>query len=114
MRTINKMPYIPMYVNDMLIHMNGMSATTRGIFITLIFHTWIRKCEWISIEEAQNIMAGFKTTPKQFEKAKKELRRYIAGDVFKFTELEEMWTEKVNISIKNSQAAKKRWEHKQN
>ena len=114
MRINNKMPFIPMYTTDMLIMMNGMCAATRGIFNTLIYYTWSRKCEWISIEEAREITAGFGTTPKQFERAIKEMNRYVANGVFKFTALEEIWNEKVNISIKNSQAAKKRWDNVKN
>lgn len=110
MKIENKLPYFPLYARDMLWVMSAMSASARGAFFTLLCETWSRNCEWITIDEAQKLMAGFKVTPKQFQKIRKELQRYVANGVFKFTSLEEDKENAIEISNKNKANANKRWE----
>lgn len=109
MRLENKLPYLKLYTKDMMTIMHSFRGTTRGILFTLICETWNRRCEWITIEEAKSIALSCQVTPKQFETIKKQLSRFIAGDVFKFTVLEELMNEAKSNSQKKKASADERW-----
>ena len=111
MKLDNKLPYIQLHTNDMLTIMNGFSMTARGVFITLICLTWSRRCECVKVDEIKEIAARGRVTNKRFERIKKELERYLTprGE-FKFTILEEMMNDAINISKERSKAAHKRWD----
>ena len=111
MKLENKLPYIQFHTNDWLTITRGLSLITKGFLIDLICITWSRRCIWIKLDEAKEIALRAGATTKQFEKIKKELQReYItANGEFKFTILEEMMNDAINISKERSRAANKRW-----
>ncbi len=111
MKLENKLPYIKFHTNDWLTITRGLSLITKGFLIDLICITWSRRCIWIKLDEAKEIALRAGATTKQFEKIKKELQRgYItANGEFKFTILEEMMNDAINISKERSRAANKRW-----
>ena len=110
MKLDNKLPYIQFHTNDWLTITRGLSLITKGFLIDLICITWSRRCVWIKLEEAKEIALRAGATTKQFEKIKKELQRYLtASGEFKFTILEEMMNDAINVSRERSKAAHKRW-----
>jgi hypothetical protein len=110
MKLDNKLPYIQFHTNDWLTITRGLSLITKGFLIDLICITWSRRCVWIKLEEAKEIALRAGATTRQFEKIKKELQRYLtASGEFKFTILEEMMNDAINVSRERSKAAHKRW-----
>tara|TARA_A100001015_G_scaffold297966_1_gene380083 strand:- start:50 stop:433 length:384 start_codon:yes stop_codon:yes gene_type:complete len=109
MRLENKLPFLPLYTKDMMTIMHSFRGTTRGVLFTLICETWNRRCVWITIEEARSMAQSSKVTNRQFDTVLKELKRFVAGNVFKFTALEELMEEAKTKSQKNSANAKLRW-----
>lgn len=110
MKLENKLPYIQFHTNDWLTITRGLSLITKGFLIDLICITWSRRCVWIKLDEAKEIALRAGATNKQFEKIKKQMQRYItASGEFKFTILEEMMNDAINISKERSKAANKRW-----
>jgi len=109
MRLENRLPFLPLYTKDMMTIMHSFRGTTRGVLFTLICETWNRRCVWITIEEARSIAQSSKVTNRQFNTVLKELKRFVAGNVFKFTALEELMEEAKTKSQKNSANAKLRW-----
>lgn len=111
MKLENKLPYIQFHTNDWLTITRGLSLITKGFLIDLICITWSRRCVWIKLDEAKEIALRAGATTRQFEKIKKQMQRYItASGEFKFTILEEMMNDAINLSGKRSQAAHKRWD----
>jgi hypothetical protein len=110
MKLENKLPYIQFHTNDWLTITRGLSLITKEFLIDLICITWSRRCIWIKLDEAKEIALRAGATTRQFEKIKKQMQRYItASGEFKFTILEEMMNDAINLSWKRSQAAYKRW-----
>jgi hypothetical protein len=109
MRLENKLPFLPLYTKDMMTIMHSFRGTTRGVLFTLICETWNRRCVWITIEEARSMAQSSRVTNRQFETVLKELKRFVAGNVFKFTALEELMEEAKTKSQQNSANAKLRW-----
>ena len=109
MRIENKLPFLKLYTKDMMTIMHSFRGTTRGVLFTLICETWNRRCVWITIEEARSMAQSSRVTNRQFETVLKELKRFVAGNVFKFTALEELMEEAKTKSQQNSANAKLRW-----
>lgn len=109
MRLENRLPFLPLYTKDMMTIMHSFRGTTRGILFTLICETWNRRCNWITVDEARSMAHSYQVTNKQFDRALKELGRFVAGDIFKFTALDELMEEAKTKSQKNSANAKLRW-----
>lgn len=109
MRIDNRLPFLKLYTKDMMTIMHSFRGTTRGVLFTLICETWNRRCDWITIDEARRMALSYQVTNKQFDRALIELERFIAGNIFKFTVLDELMEEAKAKSKKNSQSAKDRW-----
>lgn len=109
MRIENKLPFLKLYTKDMMTIMHSFRGTTRGVLFTLICETWNRRCDWITIDEARSMALSYQVTNRQFDRALIELKRFIAGNVFKFTALDELMEEAKTLSKKNKAKADERW-----
>ena len=109
MRIENKLPFLKLYTKDMMTIMHSFRGTTRGVLFTLICETWNRRCDWITIDEARSMALSYQVTNRQFDRALIELKRFIAGNVFKFTALDELMEEAKTLSKQNKAKAVQRW-----
>ena len=109
MRIENKLPFLKLYTKDMMTIMHSFRGTTRGVLFTLICETWNRRCDWITIDEARSMALSYQVTNKQFDRALIELKRFVAGNIFKFTALDELMEEAKTLSKQNKAKAEQRW-----
>ena len=109
MRLENRLPFLKLYTKDMMTIMHSFRGTTRGVLFTLICETWNRRCDWITIDEARSMALSYQVTNKQFDRALIELKRFVAGNIFKFTALDELMEEAKTLSKQNKAKADDRW-----